>query len=45
LLEKEDEMKELQQKNTLNTDAITTLSDQLSEVRQEIEILKKQKRH
>lgn len=43
LSEKEDEIKALYQKDSINTDAIATLSDQLSKVMQEIEILKKQK--
>jgi hypothetical protein len=43
LSEKEEEIKELYQKDSINTDAISTLSDQLSEIVQEIEILKKRR--
>jgi len=43
LSEKEKEIQLLRQRDSMNTDAISTLSDQLSKVMQEIEILKKQK--
>jgi integrase len=42
LSEKEKEIQLLTQRDTMNTDAIATLSDQLTKVMQEIEILKKQ---
>jgi hypothetical protein len=38
-----EEMNRIKEHDTLNTDAIATLSDQLTKVMQEIEILKKQK--
>ena len=41
LSEKEKEIQLLRQRDSVNTDAISTLSDQLSKVIQEIEILKK----
>jgi hypothetical protein len=41
LSQKEKAIELLQQKDSLNTDAISTLSDQLSKVMQEIERLKK----
>ena len=44
LSEKEKEIQLLAQRDTMNTDAIATLSDQLTKVMQEIEILKKQQR-
>jgi hypothetical protein len=40
---KEKEIGLLRQKDSMNTDAIATLSDQLSKVMQEIELLKHQK--
>ncbi|MGA9171677.1 MAG: site-specific integrase [Nitrososphaeraceae archaeon] len=43
LSEKEKEIQLLRQRDTMNTDAIGSLSDQLANVIQEIEILKKQK--
>jgi hypothetical protein len=43
LSEKEKEIQLLRQRDSMNTDAIATLSDQLSKVVQEVEILKKQK--
>jgi integrase len=43
LSEKEKEIQLLAQRDTMNTDAIATLSDQLTKVMQEIEILKKQR--
>ncbi|HKG86744.1 MAG TPA: site-specific integrase [Nitrososphaeraceae archaeon] len=43
LSEKEKEIQLLRQRESMNTDAIATLSDQLDKVMQEIEILKKQK--
>jgi integrase len=43
LSEKEKEIQLLRQRDSMNTDAIATLSDQLSKVMQEIEILKKQR--
>jgi hypothetical protein len=42
--EKEKEIQLLRQRDSMNTDAISTLSDQLTKVMQEIEILKKQQR-
>jgi hypothetical protein len=42
LSEKEKEIQLLRQRDSVNTDAISTLSDQLSKVIQEIEVLKKQ---
>ena len=39
-----EEMSRIKEQDTMNTDAIATLSDQLTKVMQEIEILKKQKR-
>jgi hypothetical protein len=42
LFEKEKEIQLLRQRDSVNTDAISTLSDQLSKVMQKIEILKKQ---
>jgi integrase len=42
LSEKEKEIQLLRQRDSVNTDAISTLSDQLSKVMQEIEVLKKQ---
>jgi hypothetical protein len=42
LSEKEKEIQLLRQRDSVNTDAISILSDQLSKVMQEIEILKKQ---
>jgi hypothetical protein len=44
LSEKEKEIQLLAQRDTMNTDAIATLSDRLTKVMQEIEILKKQQR-
>jgi hypothetical protein len=44
LSEKEKEIHLLRQRDSVNTDAISTLSDQLTKVMQEIEILKKQQR-
>jgi integrase len=44
LSEKEKEIQLLRQRDSVNTDAIATLSDQLTKVMQEIEILKKQQR-
>jgi hypothetical protein len=44
LSEKEKEIQLLAQRDTMNKDAIATLSDQLTKVMQEIEILKKQQR-
>src|SRR5829696_2193576 len=44
LSEKEKEIQLLRQRDSMNTDAISTLSDQLTKVMQEIEILKKQHR-
>jgi integrase len=44
IFEKEKEIQLLTQRDTMNTDAIATLSDQLTKVMQEIEILKKQQR-
>jgi integrase len=43
LSEKEKEIQQLRQRDSMNTDAIATLSDQLTKVMQEIEILKKQR--
>ncbi|HEY9386168.1 MAG TPA: tyrosine-type recombinase/integrase [Nitrososphaeraceae archaeon] len=43
LSEKEKEIQLLRQRDSMNTDAIATLSDQLTKVMQEIEILKKQR--
>ena len=43
LSEKEKEIHLLSQRDSVNTDAISTLSDQLTKVMQEIEILKKQR--
>jgi integrase len=43
LSEKEKEIEMLRQGDSMNTDAITNLSDQLAKVMQEIEILKKQR--
>jgi hypothetical protein len=43
LQEKEEEIQILRQRDSMNTDAISSLSDQLMKVMQEIEILKKQK--
>ena len=43
LSEKEKEIQLLTQRDSMNTDAIATLSDQLTKVMQEIEILKKQR--
>lgn len=43
LSEKEKEIQLLRQRDSMNTDAIATLSDQLSKVMQEIEMLKKQR--
>jgi integrase len=42
LQEKEEEIQILRQRDSMNTDAISSLSDQLMKVMQEIEILKKQ---
>ena len=42
--EKEKQIQLLTQRDTMNTDAIASLSDQLTKVMQEIEILKKQQR-
>jgi predicted nucleic acid-binding Zn-ribbon protein len=42
LSEKEKGIQLLRQRDSVNTDAMSTLSDQLSKVMQEIEILKKQ---
>jgi integrase len=43
LTEKEREIQLLRQRDSMNTDAISNLSDQLSKVMQEIEIIKQQK--
>jgi hypothetical protein len=43
LSEKEKQIELLCQRDSINTDVIATLSDQLTKVMQEIEILKKQK--
>jgi integrase len=43
LSEKEKEIQLLRQRDSMNTDAIASLSDQLAKVMQEIEILKKQR--
>ena len=43
LSEKEREIQLLRQRDSMNTDAITGLSDKLSTVMQEIEILKRQR--
>jgi hypothetical protein len=43
LSEKEKEIQLLRQRDSMNTDAIATLSDQLTKLMQEIEILKKQR--
>ena len=43
LSEKEQEIKLLSQRDSMNADAIANLSDQLAKVMQEIEILKKEK--
>jgi integrase len=43
LSEKEKEIQLLRQRDSLNTDAIATLSDKLAQVMQEIEIIKKQR--
>ena len=43
LSEKEIEIQLLRQRDSMNTDAIANLSDQLANIMQEIEILKKQK--
>lgn len=43
LSEKENEIQLLRQRDSMNTDAISNLSDQLTKVMQEIEIIKKQK--
>ena len=43
LSEKEREIQLLSQRDSMNTDAITGLSDKLSTVMQEIEILKRQR--
>jgi hypothetical protein len=40
---KEKEIQLLCQRDSMNTDAIATLSDQLTKVMQEIEVLKKQR--
>jgi integrase len=44
LSEKEKEIQLLRQRDSMNTDAIATLSDQLTKVMQEIEVLKKQQK-
>jgi integrase len=44
LTEKEREIQLLRQRDSMNTDAISSLSDQLSKVIQEIEVLKQQQR-
>jgi DNA repair exonuclease SbcCD ATPase subunit len=43
LSDKEKEIQLLRQRDSMNTDAIATLSDQLTKVMQEIEVLKKQR--
>ena len=43
LSEKEKEILLLRQRDSMNTDAIATLSDQMTKILQEIEVLKKQK--
>ena len=43
LSEKEKEIQLLRQRDSINTDAIAGLSDQVAKVMQEIEILKQQK--
>ena len=43
LFEKDQEIKILRQKDTLNTDAISTLSDRLEQIVKEIEVLKQKK--
>jgi hypothetical protein len=42
LSEKEQEIQSLSHRDSMNADAIATLSDQLAKVMQEIEMLKKQ---
>ena len=42
LSEKEQEIQLLSQRDSMNADAIATLSDQLAKVMQEIELIKKQ---
>jgi hypothetical protein len=42
LSEKEQEIQLLSQRDSMNADAIATLSDQLTKVMQEIELMKKQ---
>jgi hypothetical protein len=42
LFEKENEIQFLRERNSVNADAIANLSDQITKVMQEIEILKKQ---
>jgi len=44
LSEKEKEIQLLTQRDSMNTDAIATLSDQLTKVMQEIEVLKKKQK-
>jgi integrase len=43
LLEKEQQIESLRQRDLINTDAIASLSDQLAKIIQEIELIKKQK--
>jgi hypothetical protein len=43
LLEKEQQIQLLRQRDLVNTDAIANLSDQLAKITQEIELIKKQK--